>query len=120
MEGRHEEAIATHERMGELAPYYRWLTGATYARAGRHEDARRIAAEIQAGEMTGFDAFGLAVLYGALGDVDATYRWLTHEPNHVWRAAVVIDPILRIPREILADPIFGEFLDRLDLPFPEG
>ncbi|NNM05420.1 MAG: protein kinase [Gemmatimonadetes bacterium] len=120
LEGRHEEAIATHERMAELAPYYRWLTGATYARAGRHEEARRIAAEIQAGEMTGFDAFGLAVLYGALGDVEATYRWLNHEPNHVWRAAIVIDPVLRIPREILADPIFEEFLDRLGLPFPEG
>ncbi|MBW2256927.1 MAG: protein kinase, partial [Deltaproteobacteria bacterium] len=92
IEGRHEEAIATHERMGELYPFLRWLTGATYARVGRVEDARRIVAEIEAGEMTAMDAFGLAVLYGALGDVDASYRWLTHEPNHVWRLAVWIDP----------------------------
>ena len=118
MEGRHEEAIGAHERMSELAPYYRWLTGATYARAGRPEEARRIAAEIQAGEMTGFDAFGLAVLYGALGDVEATYGWLTHEPNHVWRAAVAIDPILRIPPEVLSDPRFDEFLDQLGLEIP--
>ena len=120
MEGRHEEAIATHERMGELYPFLQWLTGATYARAGRTEEARRIAAEIEARELIPMEAFGLAVLYGALGDVDATYRWMAEEPNHVWRVAVWIDPILRIPREILADPIFGEFLDRLDLPFPEG
>jgi hypothetical protein len=102
--------------MAEVAPYYRWLTGATYARAGRHEEARRIAAEIEAGEMTGFDAFGLAVLYGALGDVEATYRWLTHEPNHVWRAAVAIDPIVGIPREVLTNPRFDEFMARLNLP----
>lgn len=120
MEGRHEEAIATHERMAESAPYYRWLTGATYARAGRHEEARRIAAEIEAGEMTGFDAFGLAVLYGALGDVEATYRWLNHEPNHVWRAAVAFDPIVGIPSEVLEVPRFDEFMARLNLPWWTG
>ena len=118
IEGRHEEAIATHERMGELYPFFRWLTGATYARVGRVDDARRIAAEIEAGEMTAMDAIGLAVLYGALGDVDASYRWLTHEPNHVWRLAVWIDPILWIPADVLADPRFEEFIDRLGLDLP--
>jgi len=117
MEGRHEEAIAMHERMAELYPFLRWLAGATYARAGRAEDARRIAAKIEAGDVTGFEAFGLAVLYGALGDVDATHRWLTHEPNHVWRAAVAIDPIVGVPAEVLADPRFEGFLERLDLPY---
>ena len=52
IEGRYEEAIATHERMGELYPFLQWLTGATYARAGRVEEARRIAAEIEARELT--------------------------------------------------------------------
>ncbi len=117
MEGRHEEAIATHERMAELYPFLRWLTGATYARAGRVEDARRIAAEIEAGDVTGFEAFGLAVLYGALGDVDAAYRWLVHEPNHVWRLAVALDPIVGFPRDVLDDPRFEEFLERFDLPY---
>ena len=116
MEGRHDEAIATHERMAELYPFLRWLAGATYARAGRAEEARRIAAEIEAGDVTGFEAFGLAVLYGALGDVDATYRWLVHEPNHAWRAAVAIDPIVGVPAEVLVHPRFKEFLERLDLP----
>jgi len=118
MEGRNEEAIAIHERMGELYPFFRWLTGATYARAGRSEEARRIAAEIEAGEMTGMDAYGLAVLYGALGDVEATYRWFTHEPNHCWRPAAWIDPIVGIPPEVLSDPRFDDFLDRLGLEIP--
>jgi len=121
IEGRHDEAIATHERMGELYPFLQWLTGATYARAGRAEDARRIAAEIEAREVTAWDAFGLAVLYGALGDVDATYRWLTREPNDAWRAGVAIDPIAGVPKDVLADPRFDEFLERLDLPYePRG
>jgi serine/threonine protein kinase/tetratricopeptide (TPR) repeat protein len=119
-EQRHEEAIAVHERMGELYPFFRWLTGITYARAGRGEDARRIAAEIQDGKMTAMDVFGLAVLYGALGDVDATYRWLTHEPNHCWRAGVAGDPIVGIPREVLANPRFDEFMARLNLPWWKG
>ncbi|MCJ7627516.1 MAG: tetratricopeptide repeat-containing serine/threonine-protein kinase, partial [Longimicrobiales bacterium] len=117
IEGRYEEAIATHERMGELYPVLQWLTGVTYARAGRAEEARRIAAEMEARELIAMEAFGLSVLYGALGDVDSTYRWLTHEPNHAWRPAVWIDPIVGIPSEVLADPRFEPFLERLNLPW---
>jgi TolB-like protein/tRNA A-37 threonylcarbamoyl transferase component Bud32/Tfp pilus assembly protein PilF len=115
--GEHEEAIATHERMGEIYPFLKWLTGATYARAGRTEEAQRIAAEIEAGEVSPLSAFGLAVLYGALGDVDNTYRWLTHEPNHAWLPAVAIDPIGGVPAAVLADPRFDELLERIDLPY---
>jgi tetratricopeptide (TPR) repeat protein len=120
LEGRYEEAIATHERMAELYPFFRWLTGVTYARVGREEDARRVAAEIEAGDMTAMDVFGLSVLYGALGDLEATHRWLTHEPNHCWRVGVAFDPIVGIPRETLLDPRFDEFMERLDLPWWEG
>jgi serine/threonine-protein kinase len=120
IEGRHEEAIAVHERMAELYPFFRWLTGATYARVGREDDARRVAAEIEASEMTAMDVYGLAVLYGALGDVEATHRWLTHEPNHGWRPAVALDPIVGVPREVLLNPRFDEFMERLNLPWWEG
>lgn len=120
MEGRHEEAIVIHERMAEVNPYFRWLTGATYARVGRAEEARRIAAEIETRELTSLEVYGLAVLYGALGDAEATYRWLTHEPNHAWRVAARIDPIVGIPEEVLADPQFGPLLEGVNLPWPGG
>ena len=120
MEGQDEEAIATHERMAEAHPYMRWMLGVTYARAGRTEDALRIAREIEAGDVIPLDATGLAALYGALGDIEATHRWLTHEPNHAWRVAVAIDPIMGVPPEVLADPRFDEFMARLDLPWWEG
>jgi tetratricopeptide (TPR) repeat protein len=116
---RHDEAIATHERMAELYPFLRWLLGLTYARADRPEDARRIAAEIEVGPVTAFDAFGLAVIYGALGDIEATHMWATHEPNHAWLPAIAIDPIVGVPHEILRDPIFDEFMAELDLPWWE-
>jgi len=120
MEGNDEEAIATHERMAEVHPYMRWMLGVTYARAGRTEDALQIAREIEAGEVIPLYASGLASLYGALGDVEATHRWLTHEPNHAWRAAAAADPIMGIPRDVLDDPLFDEFMARLDLPWWEG
>ncbi|MBK5096225.1 MAG: protein kinase [Gemmatimonadetes bacterium] len=120
MEGNDEEAIATHERMAEVHPYMRWMLGVTYARAGRTEDARQIAREIEAGDVIPLYASGLTSLYGALGDVEATHRWLTHEPNHAWRAGAPIDPIMGIPPDVLADPRFDEFMARLDLPWWEG
>jgi TolB-like protein len=118
-EGRHGEAIETHERMGDLYPFLRWATGATYARAGLTEDARRIAAEIEGREMTGLDAMGLSVIYAWLGDAETSYRWLTHEPNHVWRAGILNGPNA-FPPEILADPVFYEFIQSLDMPWWEG
>ena len=119
MEGNDEEAIATHERMAEVRPYMRWMLGVTYARAGRTEDARQIAREIEAGDVIPLYATGLTSLYGALGDVEATHRWLTHEPNHAWRAGAPIDPIMGVPREVLEDPLFDEFMAELDLPWWE-
>lgn len=120
MAGQDEAAIATHERMAEVHPYLRWALGVTYARAGRTEDARQIASEIEAGGVSPLYATGLTALYGALGDVENSYRWLTHEPNHAWRVAVAIDPIMGVPPEVLEDPRFDDFMARLDLPWWEG
>jgi serine/threonine-protein kinase len=120
MEGNDEAAIATHERMAEVHPYMRWMLGVTYARTGRPEDARQIAREIEEGDVIPLYAMGLTALYGVLGDVEAMHRWLTHEPNHAWRAAVAIDPIMGVPREVLSNPIFDDFMARLDLPWWEG
>jgi TolB-like protein/Tfp pilus assembly protein PilF len=115
-EGRYEEAMATHERMAELYPIWRWLLGRTYAQAGRLEDARQLAAQLESEEQTSMSAFGLAVLYATLGENDDSFRWLEYDPPHAWVPWGVIDPILELPRE---DPRFQDFLRRLNLPnFP--
>ena len=114
------ESEQTKERMAEVHPYMRWMLGVTYARAGRTEEARQIAREIEAGEVIPLYAAGPASLYGALGNVEATHRWLTHEPNHAWRVAVAVDLIMGVPQEVITDPIFEEFMARLDLPWWKG
>jgi serine/threonine-protein kinase len=115
-EGRYEEAIATHERMAELYPVWRWLLGRTYAQAGRMEDARRLAAQLESEEQSSMSAFGLAVLYASLGENDDSFRWLEYEPPHAWVPWGAIDPILELPRD---DPRFQDFLRELNLPnFP--
>jgi tetratricopeptide (TPR) repeat protein len=120
VEGDDEAAIATHERMVALYPWLRWLLGVTYARAGRAEEARRIAREVETNGPNALDAMGLAVLYGALGDVDASHRWATREPNHAWLPALPLDPIVGVPREVWSDPRFEDLMARLDLPWWEG
>ncbi len=114
LESRYDEAIAAHERLVEIHPVWRWVLGVTYAFAGRTEDARRIAAELESQEQDPFGAFGIASLYGALGENDDVFRWLAHEPPHAWVPWAVVDPMFPIPRD---DPRFQEFLDRLDLPW---
>jgi serine/threonine-protein kinase len=120
IEGEHEEAIALHERMAELYPWLRWPLGVTYARAGRAEEALRVAREIEAAGPSALDAMGLALLYGALGDVEASHRWATREPHHAWLPALPIDPIVGVPREVWSDPRFEDLMARLDLPWWEG
>jgi tetratricopeptide (TPR) repeat protein len=116
-EGRYDEAIATHERMAELYPIWRWLLGRTYAKAGRMEDARQLAAQLESEEQTSMSAFGLAVLYATLGENDDSFRWLEYDPPHAWVAWGAIDPVLELPRD---DPRFQDFLRRLNLPnFPD-
>jgi len=112
-EGRYDEAIATHERMAELFPVWRWLLGRTYAQAGRIEDARQLAAQLESEEQSSMSAFGLAVLYASLGENDDSFRWLEYEPPHAWVAWGAIDPVLELPRD---DPRFQDFLRRLNLP----
>ncbi len=111
--GRYEEAIAAHERLVELYPVWRSLLGMTYAEAGRTEDARGIAAEMESREQDPFGAYFLAGLYGALGENDDAYRWLAYEPPHAWVPWAAVDPMNMIPRD---DPRFEEFLARLNLP----
>jgi TolB-like protein len=113
-DGRYEEAIAAHERLVELYPVWRSTLGATYAQAGRTDDARRIAAELESEEQDPFGALFLANLYGALGENDDAFRWLAYEPPHAWVPWTAVDPMFTIPKD---DPRFQEFLDRLNLPW---
>jgi tetratricopeptide (TPR) repeat protein len=73
--GRYEEAIAAHKEAVAAGPAWRWALGATWALAGQHDRARRIAAELE-GEQTPSNAFGLAHVYAVLGEGDDACRCL--------------------------------------------
>ena len=83
-QGNIEEAIVTHERMAEINPAFAGILARTYAQAGREDDARRIAAALEADGVIPWTAFILAAIHVALDDKDEAFRWLNYRPAHAW------------------------------------
>ncbi len=106
--GMYEEAIAAHQKAGDLASL-----GRTYALAGRLDEARKILAELEEKEATPWGAFGLAVLYTALGEKDEAFRWLAYEPHHAWVPGVRVMPCFE---PLWDDPRLKDLLQRMNLP----
>jgi tetratricopeptide (TPR) repeat protein len=77
--GHHEEAIAAarkaNERRGVLG-----LLALTHAAAGRTEEARRFAEELEQRPMDASRAKALVEIYATLGDREKTLQWLAWEP----------------------------------------
>ncbi len=72
--GMHDEAVAAAERMAELFPQLgNGYLGAAYARAGRREDALRMAALPDLGKI---GLYSRTRLYAALGDEVGAFRVL--------------------------------------------
>jgi len=91
--GRHDEAIAAHERMASRNPRWRHALGITYAAAGRTDDARRILAEMEASPPNSWNALGLAELHAALGNDEAALKWLEYQPRHAWWFGIAGNPL---------------------------
>ncbi|MGA7307042.1 MAG: protein kinase [Rhodothermales bacterium] len=117
-----EKAIAEHEKMAEANPIWKGLLGATYAAAGRTDDALKIAHEVETQGVRPIDAYQLAFLYAYLGDADDAFRMVNFEPHHAFV------PWLAMPWTPLyafrEDPRYKEFIKRLGMPkiasAPEG
>jgi tetratricopeptide (TPR) repeat protein len=82
--GMVEEAIATHQKMVEVAPRRSFVLGRTYALIGREDEAREILAEWEKKEPSPSVAWALATLNSALGNLDEAFRWLNYEQNHAF------------------------------------
>ena len=83
-QGKPDEAIAIFKKLAELDPEWISALGNAYAATGHPEETRKIIAEILKGDITPFQANGLAELYGALGDKENAIKWLDHRPYHPW------------------------------------
>jgi TolB-like protein/Tfp pilus assembly protein PilF len=114
--GMFEEAIRAHEKLVEIAPPWRAMLGATYAFAGRDDDARRILEEIKQdyARFPSWGAVGAAVIHAALGEADEAAEWLAHEPHHAWTAGIAVDPLFN--SLLQGHPTYEALLARLDLP----
>jgi serine/threonine-protein kinase len=110
--GRHEEAVATAQRARRGGRG--WILGRQLALAGRTQEAREIAAELEAEGPSPWNAWSLAVLYATLGDKDDAFRWLDYERIHCW---VIGSHILRPFEPLRDDPRFPGLMERMNLPW---
>ena len=112
--GMYEEAIAAHQKMAAADPTLRWSLGHTYALAGRGDEARKIAAELE-NEPEPMDLWGLAQIYTALGEKDEAFRWLEagFDSRFSWMPWIERAAALAPLRD---DPRFQDLQRRLNLP----
>jgi predicted Zn-dependent protease len=80
--GRNDDALA--EARAAVAADSEWLfvLGYAYAFAGRRDEARKIASELERMPVTPWHAYSLAAVYASLGDKDKAFRWLNYEHPH--------------------------------------
>jgi serine/threonine protein kinase len=119
--GMHEEAIAAHQRLSELYPFWKWPLVRTYAMAGRADESRKLLDKFLAEgpEPTGtWDSWFLVGAYAALGDNDEAIRWL----EEAYKSRHNLLPWLHVvPQyELLhSDPRFQDVVRRMNLPVHE-
>ncbi|MBN2214893.1 MAG: helix-turn-helix domain-containing protein [Bacteroidales bacterium] len=111
--GRKDEAIEAHQKLAEFAPPWGWVLGYTYALTGYRDEAVKILNQLEKTELSGWNALGLAVLYGALGMLDEAFKWIGYEPHHVWIPWIAVMPLWK---PLYTDPRHAAFVNKLNLP----
>ena len=112
--GMYEEAIAVHEKAAAREPGSKWALAYSYALAGRRDEARKIAAEVEKGGDSWNKQINLAAIYTALGETDEAFRWLDaayekRNPFMPWLKGPLLEPL----RD---DPRLHDLLRRMNLP----
>lgn len=107
--GMNEESLEHFRRAGELNPDGKgeWLPAIAYveAAAGRPEEAQKLLPEMERIALEGRgDPYGVATVYGALGDNDRAFEWLdkalatTRVQTRMLRYDPQLEPLRRDPR----------------------
>ena len=98
--GRYEEAIAHAQRAVERSggsPTYMASLGHAYAIAGKLTEAREILEQLEEASRTSHvSAYHVAVIHGALGEIDEGFGWLdlALEEQSPWIGFMRVDPRL--------------------------
>ncbi len=111
--GDYDKAIKAHEDMVAVAPWWGYALGVTYVRAGMRDKATGVLAAMEAQPPSSWQAYGLAILNGALGNMEAASQRLEYDPHHAFVAWITIYPELEL---LHADPHIKGFYARLNLP----
>lgn len=98
--GRYDEALQAARKAIELSggnPLYLASLGHAYAKAGEHDRARAVLEQLanEAGRRH-VSAYHVAVIHGALGEVDQAMHWLqvAFEERSPWIGYMAVDPRL--------------------------
>ncbi|HEX6308457.1 MAG TPA: tetratricopeptide repeat protein, partial [Longimicrobiales bacterium] len=113
--GRTEEAMPFVPRLDSI-PSFRWAAAHVRVLAGDEATARSIAAELEE-EPSPMNAFGLALTYAQLGEVDRAMQWL----EEARRGRFSWMPWIHRPNVFLpltGDARYLEMLRQLNLPVP--
>jgi len=111
--GKENEAIAAHKKLAEVDPVWKWWYGYMLAITNHHDEAKKVLNVLLNEAMTSWKAMGIAVIYGALGQLDEAWEWIALKPAHAWIPWIACMPMWK---PLYNDPRFDEFVNQLNLP----
>jgi serine/threonine-protein kinase len=115
-QGRWDQAIEAVQNAAKSDPDWRWALGAVNARAGRTTEARRILAELNKENATSWMVFWRAATYAALGEKDEAFKWIAHEPGHIWVPWMFTREWVWFMEPLYSDPRFDQFRVKFNVP----
>jgi serine/threonine-protein kinase len=115
-QGKWDQAVETMRQLSEDDPDWRWALGAMCAAAGRTAEARRILAELDARPVTPWGALWRAVINAALGEKDMAFKWMNHQPHHVWLPVLTLKEWQIFGKPLYGDPRFAEIQRKMNVP----
>ena len=114
-QGKLQQALEIYERLGKVKGQPTAGLGITYARLGRKEEARRVAADlVRIANTRYFPGEQIASVYVALGDNDEAFRWLDRAIKE-HSGPIHSIAFAREFRALHSDPRFPNLLERIGL-----
>lgn len=116
--GMHTEAVRELNTAATLSgdnPLYAAQVGVALAGAGRNREAVQIAQQLEANRQKRYvSPYGIARIYAALHQDDATFQWLqaSYNDHAVWMGYLAVDPVFDRYR---SDRRFQDLLRRVGL-----